>query len=335
MGNSPSSLADHPLHDAKKGKWQDYFGKLNNSKVSVNDAVPKTGWTALHFAAREADAEVIAKLIVKGAQVETACAKGRSPLMEAVRHKNLGAVQCLLKHGADVNFQDSNGDTCYHLAVEKGAREMIDVLSEEGADLNLQNKNGWAPLHTAALLHRYDCAVRLVDFGASLTVRTKNGTLPVDIADNSGCIKIADWLSKTMSNSYTATLSSGETSSESSLRSASVLSNRTTVAPASPATSFLPGKAKSLSIASQTDDVAVATITEQLKPIFEDLKMDHLLGAAALWCVQQGADTLEDVKRDAGCVDDLADVLDLPRIKRNKFLVQMASPSNDLAVASA
>lgn len=61
--------------------------------------------------------------------------------MEAVRHKNLGAVQCLLKHGADVNFQDSNGDTCYHLAVEKGAREMIDVLSEEGADLNLQNKN--------------------------------------------------------------------------------------------------------------------------------------------------------------------------------------------------
>eukprot|EP00967_Tisochrysis_lutea_P145830 scaffold274308_cov35-Tisochrysis_lutea.AAC.1 len=50
MGNSPSSLADHPLHDAKKGKWQDYFGKLNNSKVSVNDAVPKVSCCAKTWA---------------------------------------------------------------------------------------------------------------------------------------------------------------------------------------------------------------------------------------------------------------------------------------------
>eukprot|EP00967_Tisochrysis_lutea_P031264 scaffold36829_cov29-Tisochrysis_lutea.AAC.4 len=44
MGNGSSAPADHPLHEARKGKWEEYFKKMKASrKWSVNDANPKVG----------------------------------------------------------------------------------------------------------------------------------------------------------------------------------------------------------------------------------------------------------------------------------------------------
>lgn len=41
MGNSGSSIADHPLNEAKKNKWNSYFRKLELGMCTVHDKVPK------------------------------------------------------------------------------------------------------------------------------------------------------------------------------------------------------------------------------------------------------------------------------------------------------
>jgi hypothetical protein len=40
MGNKPSTIADHPLHDAKKNRWYEYLRKIESGVGSVNDAAP-------------------------------------------------------------------------------------------------------------------------------------------------------------------------------------------------------------------------------------------------------------------------------------------------------
>jgi len=49
-----------------------------------------------------------------------------------------------------------------------------------------------------------------------------------------------------------------------------------------------------------------------------------------MWCVQQGAETLQDVASDETFVIDLADVIDLPRLKRNKFITEMTGHAPQL-----
>jgi ankyrin repeat protein len=65
--------------------------------------------------------------------------------MMAVRKKNGDTTQCLINHGADVNFKDANGDSPLHMAVEAGSTELLSVLAKDGANLNQVNTIVRAP----------------------------------------------------------------------------------------------------------------------------------------------------------------------------------------------
>jgi len=59
------------------------------------------------------------------------------------------AVQFLLKHGADVNAIDANGETAMHGAAYKNLPKAIQLLVDNGARVdtwNRKNKYGWTPL---------------------------------------------------------------------------------------------------------------------------------------------------------------------------------------------
>jgi ankyrin repeat protein len=66
-----------------------------------------------------------------------------TPLHEAILHNDLSPVQFLIKQGADVNAQNSDGNTPLIMACKVNAPiNVIAELIEAGADLNIQNKYG-------------------------------------------------------------------------------------------------------------------------------------------------------------------------------------------------
>ena len=56
-----------------------------------------------------------------------------------MRKNNPEAARRLLKHGANINARDYQGDTPLHFAVEKGELDFINLLHEHGADLDAKN----------------------------------------------------------------------------------------------------------------------------------------------------------------------------------------------------
>jgi hypothetical protein len=71
-------------------------------------------------------------------------------------------------------------------------------------------------------------------------------------------------------------------------------------------------------------------LTEQLGPILDQLSLGDQVPAAVAWCVQQGADNLDDIVQDKGCAEALAEALGLPRIKRNKLIARLDPVENDV-----
>ncbi len=72
--------------------------------------------TPLHFAAQYGFEEMGALLIKYGALLEPKDCWGRTPLYRAVFEKRKGAVQFLLKNGADWSIKDNFGKTPYDIA---------------------------------------------------------------------------------------------------------------------------------------------------------------------------------------------------------------------------
>lgn len=52
------------------------------------------------------DPSIIHLLLEKGVDIESQCAEGRTPLIEAVRFRNVEAIRILLENGANVNLPD-------------------------------------------------------------------------------------------------------------------------------------------------------------------------------------------------------------------------------------
>lgn len=80
-------------------------------------------------------------------------------LLASASMGNLPMTVALLKAGADVNWQDENGDTPLHVVFSHAKNDffsaqylpdVIEVLMNAGADINARNHAGEAPVHLAA-----------------------------------------------------------------------------------------------------------------------------------------------------------------------------------------
>ncbi|CEP01524.1 hypothetical protein PBRA_002130 [Plasmodiophora brassicae] len=86
---------------------------------------------------------------------------GRTPLMTAVLHDNIDAMQCLIETKSDigVNVRDNNGQTALHLAIEAFNLLAVDtLLTVEDLNFDIQNRDGSPPLKAIAarLANRLD-----------------------------------------------------------------------------------------------------------------------------------------------------------------------------------
>lgn len=127
----------------------------NSADVDLQD---RNGETCLKSALRCACAdnrsslEILSFLLKSGVDVSNARRNdGVTLLMQATCHGSLRDVHLLIEHGANVDFQDQNGDTGLHYAAhccDRYSEEIVSALLTGGAS-HLCNNHGLTPLLAA------------------------------------------------------------------------------------------------------------------------------------------------------------------------------------------
>jgi ankyrin repeat protein len=212
--------ADMNLH-SKVWNFPEYKYETNGMAVFQ---LPRGGWTALMFAARQNAVDAAAALADLKADLNAADPDGTTALQLAILNVHYDLASMLLRKGADPNAADNSGMTALYAAVdmrapagmmtrpnpkltaEIDAAEMVRILLASGANPNARLKKPIIGRHnnllgdtslgegTTALMRATkgnDLAVRaLLDGGADPTITSKDRTTVAMIATSLDGIKL-------------------------------------------------------------------------------------------------------------------------------------------------
>jgi ankyrin repeat protein len=147
---------------------------LLTSGEDVN-AAQGDGMTALHWAARKGDAELVPMLLAAGANVRaTTRLGGYTPLLMAAELGHARSIEALIAAGADPKGTSANGVTPLMLASAAGQPDAITALLAHGADVNAtEPTRGETALMFAAANHRVDAMRVLIAAHADVNAATK------------------------------------------------------------------------------------------------------------------------------------------------------------------
>ncbi|MEO7911841.1 MAG: sigma-70 family RNA polymerase sigma factor [Roseiflexaceae bacterium] len=110
-----------------------------------------SSFTALHRAAYNDDAALVAFLLERRAEVDARTRAGQTPLHLAVQLDHPTIVALLLAGAADPNTGTNLALTALHYAVVLNRRELVEALLAAGADIFRADKHGRTPLDWALL----------------------------------------------------------------------------------------------------------------------------------------------------------------------------------------
>jgi len=97
-----------------------------------------------------------------------------TPLQTAARLDQARVVEFLLAQKADLNVP-AGGRTPLHVAASAGHKRMVELLLKAGAKVDAQASDGQTPLHMAIAAGHRQVVQALVAAGTNLTLRTKAG----------------------------------------------------------------------------------------------------------------------------------------------------------------
>ena len=108
---------------------------------------------------------------------------GDTPLMCAIRNKNIKSLSILLKNGASPNFPDIRGWFPLHFATQKENIEMIELLVKNDANINQQDgMDGRTPLAVSIGTQNKIIIDYLLKQGADIHIPSKRGVTPASAA---------------------------------------------------------------------------------------------------------------------------------------------------------
>jgi ankyrin repeat protein len=90
-------------------------------------------------------------LLVKSGASLDPVTEDETPFLGAIKWSRFTAAERLLRHGANVNFQNSKGLTALHMVLKKNSeRKHVEMLLRHGADPTIRSKDGKTSLDLVA-----------------------------------------------------------------------------------------------------------------------------------------------------------------------------------------
>ena len=135
--------------------------------------------------------EVAQLLLEAGAEVNTQNSYGDTPLMEAARYADINTVEKIILKEADVNMQNNVGNTALIEAAVHNRFNIVNLLMRHEADINAQNKAGNTALIEAAQHGQSQMAKLLIKKGADFTIQNHAGETAASLASKNNFIDTA------------------------------------------------------------------------------------------------------------------------------------------------
>ena len=105
-------------------------------------------------------------------------------IFAAVTDGNLEELERLIIAGADVNSADQDEMTPLHYAVDRGLFDAATVLIQHSANVNAQNSDGETPLTLAVTCEHEELVRLLLEHGADKTLKGEHSTGALDIMND-------------------------------------------------------------------------------------------------------------------------------------------------------
>lgn len=115
-------------------------------------------------------------------------------IVNAIENGNEEMLKALIEKGANVNFQDEDGNTALMLAIEREDEKTAKLLIENGADVNLQNKNGITALMLAMNDDKVEVVEKLIENKVYINFQDNSGRTALMMAVSYGNMKMIEKL---------------------------------------------------------------------------------------------------------------------------------------------
>ncbi|KAL8716775.1 MAG: hypothetical protein Q9225_005928 [Loekoesia sp. 1 TL-2023] len=158
-------------------------------EMSLPATLPRQeGESELHAAVRSGKLAAVSDLIERGASIENFDWRGWSPLHTAAARGETEILEYLLASNPDFEIRDrqQNEDTPLTLAARNGQVGSIQVLLSHGANIHARDNCSYTPIMVAASERHSEAVKELISGGANPNDGTKNNRTPLLLASGGG-----------------------------------------------------------------------------------------------------------------------------------------------------
>ncbi|MBS4168055.1 ankyrin repeat domain-containing protein [Parachlamydia sp. AcF125] len=164
-------------------------------RKSFVNKISEVGFSLLHYAAYHDRPKVVQFLIQKGADVTARDKEGYLPLHWAAAQGSVKVVKLLLtRHPASIDAKGMFDRTPLHRAVFNGKNGAVNLLIKEGANLNAQTSEEnhlQTPLHFAVLQGNMGMVATLTQYPhLDIRIADSQGRTPVHYAIENGVLSV-------------------------------------------------------------------------------------------------------------------------------------------------